>query len=118
MKTFEEFVKALETDDALKAKVKEAFEGAEVKNEEARISALVKTATDNGFNVSVEDFAKRQSACQELDEDELKLVSAGKSWCWFDYVCHRAWNTCYISNEASAFDDERCRDLMWCDDSN
>lgn len=108
-------MKALETDDALKAKVKEAFEGAEVKNEEARISALVKTATDNGYNASTEDFAKRQSACHELDEDELKLVSAGKSWCWFDYVCLRAWNTCAISNEVNIHDEDYhpCNQLLW-----
>lgn len=102
MKTFEEFVKALETDDALKAKVKEAFEGAEVKNEEARISALVKTATDNGYNASTEDFAKYQADGKELDEDELKLVSGGaKDICLFSYICQLVWNTCYISDESA-----------------
>ena len=114
MQTFEEFVKALETDDALKAKVKEAFEGAEVKNEEARISAIVKTATDNGYNASTEDFAKRQSACHELDEDELKLVSGGvKDICWFDYICTFIYNTCYFSEESSCDTlTERCTSNM------
>ena len=115
MKTFEEFMKALETDDALKAKVKEAFEGAEVKNEEARISALVKTATDNGYNASTEDFAKYQSGSQVLDEDELSLVSAGEGYCVFNYGCIIGWNTCAISNEVNIHDEDYhpCNQLLW-----
>ena len=114
MKTFEEFVKALETDDALKAKVKEAFSTVEVKSEEAKIATLVKIAAENGYNVSVEDFAKRQSACQELDEDELKLVSGGvKDICWFDYICSFIYNTCYFSEESSCDTlTERCTSNM------
>ena len=107
MKTFEEFMKALETDDALKTKGKEAFEGAEVKNEEAKIATLVRIATENGFNMSVEDFAKRQADCQELDDDELDLIVGGgrgteEGRCNFDYVCALVWNTCRWSNEYQA----------------
>ena len=60
---------------------------------------LVKIAAENGYKVSTEDFAKRQSACQELDEDELELVSGGKGWCLADYSCDAAWNVCVFSNE-------------------
>ena len=114
MKTFEEFMKDLETYEALKAKVKKAVETADVKTEEAKISALVKIAAENGYNVSVEDFAKRQSACQELDEDELKLVSGGvKDICWFDYICTFIYNTCYFSEESSCDTlTERCTSNM------
>lgn len=101
MKTFEEFMKALETDDALKAKVKEALVSGEVKSEEAKIDMLVKIAAENGFNVSVEDFSKRQSAVRELDDDELKLITgAGVEFCFFDYGCGFVWNTCVVSDES------------------
>lgn len=110
MKTFEEFVKALETDETLKAKVKETLETGEVKAEEAKISALVKIAAENGYNVSTEDFSKQQADCQELDEDELNLVSGGETdYCPADYACDLLWNTCVISDE--------CKGSHSCEDS-
>ena len=102
MKTFEEFVKALETDETLKAKFKAALENAEVKTEEAKIAILVKIATENGYNVRVEDFAKRQAEDHELDEDELGLVSGG-------YFCNSSYGECgntFKVHENCWFNDE------------
>lgn len=110
MKTFEEFMKDFETDETLKAKVKETLETGEVKTEEAKISALVKIAAENGYNVSVEDFAKQQASCQELDEDELQTVAGGsREPCAFDYVCLNAWNTCFVSDEVYIGAPGRCK---------
>lgn len=109
-KTFEEFMKAIKTDDALKDKVKDAFVSGEAKSEEAKIDMLVRIATENGFNVSVEDFSKRMSANRELDDDELKLVTgAGEGSCFYDYGCVFVLNTCEISNESTG----RCDYLLW-----
>ena len=100
MKSFEDFLKAVETDDVLKTKVKEAFEGAEVKSGEEKISVLVKVAAENGYNVTTEDFAKKQADGKELDEDELTLVSGGKESCLFDYACALVWNSCLVNDES------------------
>lgn len=95
MKTFDEFLKALENDESLKAKVKEALGGAETENDEAKISALVKLAAENGYNVSTEDFVKQRSEGKELDDEELAIVSGGDDaeLCMFDEYCAWTW-TC------------------------
>ncbi len=113
MKTFEEFMKTLETDEVLKAKVKETLEGVEAKNEETKISALVKIAAENGYNVSIEDFSKQQASSQELDEDELQTVAGGsRELCAFDYICLVAWNTCLLSDEVFIDVPGRCKNNL------
>ena len=113
MKTFEEFVKALKTDETLKAKVKEAFETAEAKSEEKKIALLVKIAGENDFSVSTEDFTKNQANCHELDEDELEMATGGsREACAFDYVCLNAWNTCFVSEEVFIGAPGRCKNNL------
>lgn len=112
MKTFAEFLKAFETDESLKSKLEKALENAKAKTDEAKISAIVKFATENGYNVKIEDFSRHQAEGKELDEEELMLVTgAGKGKeetlcsgdviyiCAADYACAWLWNTCRVSNE-------------------
>ena len=99
MKTFEEFLKAMETDSELKAKGVAALEALEEKNEETKVAVLVKLAQENGYDVSVEDFSAAQAGVQKLDDAELKLASGGEQEspffsCGFNDECGFAWNTC------------------------
>ena len=99
MKTFEEFLKAMQTDSELKAKGLAALEALEEKSEEAKLAALVKLAQENGYDVSVEDFSAAQAGVQKLDDAELKLASGGEQKnpffaCGFNDECALAWHFC------------------------
>lgn len=101
MKTFEEFLKAMETDSELKAKGLAALEALEEKSEEAKLAAVVKLAQENGYDVSVEDFSAAQAGVQKLDAAELKLASGGKipffecgtnnECCLVYHICETEW---------------------------
>ena len=102
MKTFEEFLKAMQTDSELKAKGLAALEALEEKSEEAKLAALVKLAQETGYDVSVEDFSAAKAGTQKLDDAELKLASGGGNIPFFDcftndeccliyHICETEW---------------------------
>lgn len=111
MKTFEEFLKAMETDAELKAKGFAALEALEDQSEEAKLAAMVKLAQDNGYDVAVEDFSSYFASAKKLNEDELKVVDGGLGRyrytvkkCTVDYVCDHIWNRCAFANECLGAD--------------
>lgn len=101
MKNFEEFRRGMETDEEFVAKAFALLEG--VTDKQARVELLVKFAAENGYNVSVEDFTRAEAGNHEISEEELELVSGGggngTEWCWGDYGCRVAWNTCIVDDE-------------------
>ena len=107
MKTFEEFLKAMETDSELKTKGFAMLEALEDKSEEAKLAAVVKLAQENGYDVSVEDFSAAQAGVQKLDDAELKLASGGYKMesCIANYRCGLIWNKCVFCDECLGIED-------------
>ena len=88
-----ENIKAFEAALKENKELQETFKAAKkriAENKEAASDAelLVKAAAEVGFVLTVAEIDRAMAEAQELNDEELEIVSGGGSgWCWKDYGC-------------------------------
>lgn len=100
MKTFDNFIEDMETNKELIQKANVLLTNCS--NEETKIELTVQFAIENGYDVTVEDFVKKEASKYELNDEELNLVTGGgkgNESCWVDYACMAAFHSCHIIDE-------------------
>lgn len=94
MKTIDEFMKALETDESLKVQLEAMAKDLNKTEPLFEVDILVKLAEKNGYQVTVEEVSKIIADSHELDESELDLVTGGRSnVCFKDDMCSLVYNS-------------------------
>lgn len=76
MKSFEEFIKAGE-DKAKHDELAAFIEAKKPANDEEYYQFIVQYAREKGYDVTIEQFAKKKALDRELDESELDKITGG-----------------------------------------
>lgn len=116
MKTFNEFKNDIK-EKQFNKKMNAFIETKKLQTEEEKLDYIVEFARENGYDVSVEDFALDEADMHKLDDEELAKVSGGgRELCGADYICITGvWNNCSCSEECSC--GTSCSGNLYCKSS-